>query len=427
MSVPADRAAGDIAGYMDEVCRAARTAARALARADTASRNSALHAAAASLVAQREHIAAANARDLSAGRERGLDAALLDRLELTPARLDAMIEGLRTVAALADPVGRIDDLAARPSGIRVGRMRVPLGVIGIIYESRPNVTADAAALCLKAGNACILRGGSEAHHTNAAIGECLAAGLTAAGLPPTAAQVIATTERTAVGHLLAAAEQVDLIIPRGGRSLIERVAAESRIPVLKHLDGICHVYIDAAADPHKAHAIAVNAKTHRLGVCNAMETLLVDRAVAADLLPGIAHDLRAAGIELRGCAETCRLLADAVPATEADWATEYLGPVLAIRIVDGLDAAIDHIETWGSRHTDAIVTEHWSRAQRFLREVDSASVIVNASTRFADGAEYGLGAEIGISTDRLHARGPVGLEGLTTQKWVVLGDGQVRV
>jgi len=281
LSVPADRAAGDIAGYMDEVCRAARTAARALARADTASRNSALHAAAASLVAQREHIAAANARDLSAGRERGLDAALLDRLELTPARLDAMIEGLRTVAALADPVGRIDDLAARPSGIRVGRMRVPLGVIGIIYESRPNVTADAAALCLKAGNACILRGGSEAHHTNAAIGECLAAGLTAAGLPPTAAQVIATTERTAVGHLLAAAEQVDLIIPRGGRSLIERVAAESRIPVLKHLDGICHVYIDAAADPHKAHAIAVNAKTHRLGVCNAMETLLVDRAVAA--------------------------------------------------------------------------------------------------------------------------------------------------
>ena len=426
MSVSAEPVVADIGHYMAQVCHDARAAARVVARSTTATRNAALLAAADELDRERAALATANERDLEAGRAAGLDAALLDRLALTPGRIDALIDGLRSVAALADPVGRIDDLASRPSGIRVGRMRVPLGVIGIIYESRPNVTADAAALCLKAGNACILRGGSEAHHTNRAIGDCLAAGLAAAGLPAASVQVIATTDRAAVGELLAASATVDLIIPRGGKALIERVAAESRIPVLKHLDGVCHVYIDAAADPDKAHAIAVNAKTHRLGVCNAMETLLVDRAVAAEVLPGIATALTAAGMELRGCTATRELIATAGAATDEDWATEYLGPVLAIRIVDGLDAAIDHIETHGSRHTDAIVTEHWSRAQRFLREVDSASVMVNASTRFADGAEFGLGAEIGISTDRLHARGPVGLEGLTTQKYVVLGDGQVR-
>ena len=416
----------DVAAYMEAICRDARAAARSLASVQTRQRNHALQATAAALDEQRDELAAANAQDLAAGEAAGLDAALLDRLALTPERIDGMIAGVTAVAALDDPVGRIDELAARPSGIRVGRMRVPLGVIGIIYESRPNVTIDAAALCLKAGNACILRGGSEAHQTNRALGECVAAGLAAAGLPAATARVVATAERSAVGHLLGAADEVDLIIPRGGKALIERVVAESRIPVLKHLDGNCHVYLDAAADPDRAHAIAVNAKTHRLGVCNAMETLLVDRAVAAELLPGIAVALRANGIELRGCPETCALVPEAQAASEADWSTEYLGPILAIRIVDGLDAAMAHIERYGSRHTDAIVTEHWSRAQRFLREVDSASVMVNASTRFADGAEYGLGAEIGISTDRLHARGPVGLEGLTTRKFVVFGDGQVR-
>jgi len=425
LSAPAKVASGDVATYMQAVCAEARAAARVLARADTATRNHALGAIADALDDSRVALGEANARDLAGGREAGLDPAVLDRLALTSPRIDAMIAGLREVAGLDDPVGAISELEARPSGIRVGRMRVPLGVIGIIYEARPNVTADAAALCLKAGNACILRGGSEAHATNQAIGSCIAAGLEAAGLPPAAACVPATTDRAAVGALLAAAGQVDLIIPRGGRSLIERVARESRIPVLKHLDGICHVYLDATADPARARAIAVNAKTQRLGVCNAMETLLVDRA-AADLLPAIAEDLRAAGIELRGCPATREIVPDAAAAGDDDWRTEYLGPVLAIRVVDGLDAAIEHIEHYGSHHTDAIVTEHWSRAQRFLREVDSASVMVNASTRFADGGEYGLGAEIGISTDRLHARGPVGLEGLTTYKYIVLGDGQVR-
>jgi len=305
-------------------------------------------------------------------------------------------------------------------------MRVPLGVIGIIYESRPNVTADAAALCLKSGNACILRGGSEAHHSNRAIGDCIARGLEAVDLPPRAVQVMATTDRAAVGALLASGESVDVIIPRGGKALIERIARDSRIPVIKHLDGVCHVYIDAAADPVQAEAIAINAKTHRLGVCNAMETLLIDRAAADSLLPPIARALVERGIELRGCPESRERFPQMTPADEDDWSTEYLGPILAVRVVDGLDAAIDHIEAYGSHHTDAIVTEHWGRAQRFLREVDSASVMVNASTRFADGFEYGLGAEIGISTDKLHARGPLGLEGLTTQKYVVLGEGQVR-
>lgn len=416
----------DTASYMAEVCATARTAARGLARAPTGQRNEALLAAAARLDEQRDALAAANARDLDAARAAGIPAAERDRLELTAARIDGMISGLREVAALDDPVGRIDDLAARPSGIRVGRMRVPLGVIGIIFEARPNVTADAAALCVKSGNACILRGGSEAQHTNQAIAGCLAEGLATAGLPAAAVHVIETTDRNAVGALLAASDSVDLIIPRGGRSLIERVTQESRIPVLKHLDGICHVYIDSAADPAQARAITVNAKTHRLGVCNALETLLVAEPVAADILPPLARELVAAGIELRGCERTRAILPDAEAADEADWATEYLGPVLAIRVVDDLDAAIDHIEYYGSHHTDAIVTENWSRAQRFLHEVDSASVMVNASTRFADGGQYGLGAEIGISTDRLHARGPVGLEGLTTQKYVVLGTGQVR-
>lgn len=411
---------------MAEVCADARQAARGLARAPTGQRNEALLAAAARLDEQREALAAANTQDLDAARAAGIPAAERDRLEMTAARIDGMVSGLREVAALDDPVGRIDDLAARPSGIRVGRMRVPLGVIGIVFEARPNVTADAAALCVKSGNACILRGGSEAQHTNQAIAGCLAEGLATAGLPAAAVHVIETTDRNAVGELLAASDSVDLIIPRGGRSLIERVTQESRIPVLKHLDGICHVYIDSAADPAQARAITVNAKTHRLGVCNALETLLVAEPVAADILAPLARELIAAGIELRGCERTRAILPDAEVADEADWATEYLGPVLAIRVVDDLDAAIDHIEHYGSHHTDAIVTEHWSRAQRFLHEVDSASVMVNASTRFADGGQYGLGAEIGISTDRLHARGPVGLEGLTTQKYVVLGTGQVR-
>ncbi len=426
MSAPAEAAGGDIRGYMTQLGEAARAAARAMARADTAARNAALEAIAATLDTRRDALAQANAADLEAGRAAGLDAAVLDRLTLTDERIDAMIAGLRDVAALADPIGGIDQLTPRPSGIRVGRMRVPLGVVGVIYESRPNVTADAAALCLKAGNACVLRGGSESWHSNRAIGACIAAGLEAAGLPGEAVQVVATTDRDAVGWLLGAEGTVDVIIPRGGRSLTERVARDSRVPVIKHLDGICHVYIDGAADPEQARAIAVNAKTHRLGVCNAAETLLVDRACAAELLPPIAAALAEHGIELRGCEQSRGLVADMVPASEADWSTEYLGPVLAVRVVDGLDAAIDHIEHYGSHHTDTIVSENWSRAQRFLREVDSASVMVNASTRFADGAEFGLGAEIGISTDKLHARGPVGLEGLTTQKFVVFGEGQTR-
>ncbi|MDZ7830071.1 MAG: glutamate-5-semialdehyde dehydrogenase [Halofilum sp. (in: g-proteobacteria)] len=426
MTGPSEAVANDISAGIAEVGIAARAAARALARADTGRKNAALEAIAAALDGGREELAAANGRDLEAARQSGLDAATAERLELTPARIDAMIEGVRQVAELPDPVGAIDDVRQRPSGIRVGRMRVPLGVIGIIYESRPNVTADAAVLCLKSGNAAILRGGSEAWHSNRAIGACIAAGLETAGLPAEAVQVIATTDRTAVGALLAAEDHVDVIIPRGGRSLIERVARESRIPVIKHLDGICHVYVDADADPDKALAIAVNAKTHRLGVCNAMETLLIDRSCADGLLPDIAAAMVERGIELRGCAESRRIVPDMNEAGEGDWSTEYLGPVLAVRVVDGLDAAMDHIDRFGSHHTDAIVTENWSRAQRFLREVDSASVMVNASTRFADGFEYGLGAEIGISTDKLHARGPVGLEGLTTQKYIVLGDGQVR-
>ncbi|MCC6295581.1 MAG: glutamate-5-semialdehyde dehydrogenase [Pseudomonadales bacterium] len=416
----------DIVSYMRDLGRQARQAARVVAAAGSREKDAALAAIAATLDAQREGLAAANARDLAAGRDNGLDAAQLDRLALTPARIDAMIEGLRQVLALADPVGEITGLSYRPSGIQVGRMRVPLGVIGIIYESRPNVTVDAASLCLKSGNACILRGGSESFHSNGAIAACIQRGLAAAGLPAAAVQVVATPDRAAVGELIAMPEFVDVVVPRGGKSLIERISAEARVPVIKHLDGVCHVYVDDRADLDKAFAIALNAKTHRYGVCNAMETLLVAEPVAAALLPRLAAAYADAGVELRGCERTRALVAECRPASEDDWYAEYLAPILAVRVVPGLDAAIDHIGRYGSAHTDAIVTEDYSRARRFLREVDSSSVMVNASTRFADGFEYGLGAEIGISTDKLHARGPVGLEGLTSQKFVVLGDGQVR-
>ncbi len=416
----------DIPAYMEGVGVAARAASRVVAASPTAQRDAALLAMADTIVARAESLKSANALDLAAGRANGLDDALLDRLELTEARIEGMAEGLRQIATLPDPVGQISDMAYRPSGIQVGRMRVPLGVIGIIYESRPNVTADAAGLCLKSGNACILRGGSEAIHSNRAIADCIRAGLAEAGLPEAAVQVIETTDRAAVGELLKMEDYVDVIVPRGGKGLIERVSRESRVPVIKHLDGICHVYLDAAADEQKALDIALNAKTHRYGVCNAMETLLVDADVAAALLPKLKALYDEKGVELRGCDRTRAILADIAAASDEDWNTEYLAPILSIRVIDGLEAAIDHINTHGSHHTDAIVTEDYSRARAFLRDVDSSSVMVNASTRFADGFEYGLGAEIGISTDKLHARGPVGLEGLTTLKYIVLGDGHVR-
>jgi glutamate-5-semialdehyde dehydrogenase len=416
----------DVAAYVADVGRRARSAARAMARAETSAKNAALTAIAADLNAQREALARANAADLEAGAAKGLDAALLDRLELTAGRIDAMIAGLEQIAALRDPIGAITDLDYRPSGIQVGRMRVPLGVIGIIYESRPNVTADAAALCLKAGNATVLRGGSEAFQSNQAIAASIHRGLRKAGLPSDAVQVLATTDRAAVGAMITDPEHIDVIIPRGGKGLIERISRDARVPVIKHLDGICHVYIDDKADPDKAVAIAVNAKTQRYGTCNTMETLLVAEAVARPLLSRIGAALVAKGVEIRGCEKTREILADARPATDVDWGTEYLAPILSVRVVPGMDTAIEHIEVHGSHHTDTIVTEDYSRARRFLREVDSSSVMVNASTRFADGFEYGLGAEIGISTDKFHARGPVGLEGLTSQKFVVLGDGQIR-
>ena len=416
----------DIAAYMITVGERARAASRLLARAETAAKNRALLAIAADLDARRADLLAANRLDLEAGAAQGLDAALLDRLELTPGRIDAMIAGLREVAALADPVGAIFDLNYRPSGIQVGRMRVPLGVVGIIYESRPNVTADAAALCLKSGNATVLRGGSEAFHSNQAIAACLQRGLESAGLPADGVQVIATRDRAAVGALIAMPEYVDVIIPRGGKGLIERISREARVPVIKHLDGICHVYIDDRADLAKALPIVMNAKTQRYGTCNTLETLLVAEGIAAQALPLLAGPLRDKGVELRGCPATCRLVPAAIPATPEDWDTEYLAPILAIRVVADLDEAMAHIARHGSQHTDSIVTEDYSRARRFLREVDSSSVMVNASTRFADGFEYGLGAEIGISTDKFHARGPVGLEGLTSVKFIVLGNGEVR-
>jgi len=424
--ISTDEAIRDVEAYMTGLGESARQAAAVMRRASSGAKNGALLAIAARLEARREAIAAANAEDMVRGRTAGLDAALLDRLELTPARINAMIEGLHQVAALPDPVGEIDGLRFRPSGIQVGQMRVPLGVIGIIYESRPNVTVEAASLCLKSGNAAILRGGSEARGSNAAIAGCIRDGLADAGLPEAAVQVVATTDRAAVGRLIAMPAYVDVIIPRGGKSLIERISREARVPVIKHLDGVCHVYVDATADLDKAHAIAVNAKTHRYGTCNTMETLLLDAPVAERLLPRLATAYAEHGVELRGCERTRALLPEASVATEEDWGAEYLAPVLAIRVVDGIEAAIEHIERYGSHHTDAIVTNDYALARRFMAEVDSSSVMVNASTRFADGVEYGLGAEIGISTDKLHARGPVGLEGLTTRKYVVLGDGQIR-
>ncbi|WP_203301272.1 glutamate-5-semialdehyde dehydrogenase [Marinobacter sediminum] len=415
----------DIAAYMAEVGEQARAAATLVARSTTAVRNQALLATARALDSARTELAEANAKDLDSGRSNGLDGAMLDRLELTPERIDTMIEGLRQVASLPDPIGEITDMTYRPSGIQVGKMRVPLGVIGIIYESRPNVTVEAASLCLKSGNATILRGGSEAIHSNQAIARCLAQGLAEAGLPETAVQVVKTTDRAAVGELITMPRYVDVIVPRGGKGLIERISRDARVPVIKHLDGVCHVYIDSHADPEKALNVAVNAKTQRYGTCNTMETLLVDGEIADDILPLLATAFAEKEVELRGCERT-RGIIDAVEAVEADWEAEYLGPILAVRVVDGLDGAIKHINRYSSQHTDSIITENFTRARRFLTEVDSSSVMVNTSTRFADGFEYGLGAEIGISTDKIHARGPVGLEGLTSQKYVVFGDGHIR-
>ncbi len=416
----------DLAAYMHGVGEAARAASRELARASTKARNDALGAMAVAIRRESATLIAANARDVAAAKAAGRDAAFVDRLALSPALVLAMADGLEAIAALPDPIGEISELRNRPSGIQVGRMRVPLGVVGIIYESRPNVTADAAGLCLKAGNATILRGGSEALHSNQAIAACVHEGLAAAGLPQSAVQLIATGDRDAVGHLVADEKHVDVIVPRGGKGLIERVAREAKVPVIKHLDGVCHVYVDAEADVEMAIRIADNAKTQRYSPCNTMETLLVHAAVAGRVLAPLAAILAEKGVELRGCERARALVPAMKPATENDWYTEYLAPILSVRVVDDLDAAIAHIGKYGSQHTDAIVTGNYAAAMRFLREVDSSTVMVNASTRFADGYEFGLGAEIGISTNKLHARGPVGLEGLTSQKWIVLGSGQIR-
>ena len=424
-------AAPEARALVETMGAAARAASADLRRASTAAKNLALDTAAELLVDRERTILAANAKDVKGARADGGDDAFIDRLKLTAKGIEEMAEGVRQVARLADPVGEVTDLRYRPSGIQVGRMRVPLGVVGIVYESRPDVTADAGALCLKSGNAAILRGGSEAVHSNQAIAACLAAGLKAAGLPEGAIQLVPTTDRAVVGELLAAERYLDVIIPRGGKSLVERIAKEARVPVIRHLDGVCHVYLDDGADPAKALAIVENAKTQRYGTCNTMETLLVAQGAAASVLPPIGRMFAEKGVEVRACEDSRRVLEAAgfravQPATEDDWYAEYLAPIVAVKVVRGLDEAIAHIARYGSQHTDAIVTPDWSRAQRFLREVDSASVMVNASTRFADGFEYGLGAEIGISTNKLHARGPVGLEGLTSQKWIVLGDGHVR-
>ncbi len=416
----------DIKAYMQSVGIAAREASRDLARASRDSKNHALKAIAKQLDANRSAVLAANKADMDNGRSNGLNDALLDRLELNDGRVDAMIEGLHQVAELPDPVGELTDLGTRPSGIKLAKMRVPLGVIGIIYESRPNVTIDAASLCLKSGNATILRGGSEAIESNQAIADCIRRGLADVGLPETAVQVINTTDRAAVGELITMTEHVDVIVPRGGKGLIERISADARVPVIKHLDGNCHLYIDDYADIDKAVAIAVNAKTHRYGVCNAMESLLVAESIAPQVLPLIAEIYAEKSVEMRGCASSCKILTSISVASESDWSEEYLAPVVAIKVVSGLDEAIEHINNFSSKHTESIITEDSDRGQRFIAEVDSSSVMINASTRFADGFEYGLGAEIGISTDKIHARGPVGLEGLTSQKWVVFGDGQIR-
>ncbi|HEY2818668.1 MAG TPA: glutamate-5-semialdehyde dehydrogenase [Casimicrobiaceae bacterium] len=426
LNVPGLGTFDDIAAYVDGVGEAARRASREIAKASTAAKNAALTAAAAAIRRDAARLLAANADDVSAARAARHDDAFVDRLTLTSKSIAAMADGLLEIAALADPVGEISDLKYRPSGIQVGRMRAPLGVVAIIYESRPNVTADAAGLCLKSGNATILRGGSEAMRSNQAIAACIHAGLRHAGLPEAAVQVIATPDRAAVGRLIADDRHVDVIVPRGGKSLIERIARDAKVPVIKHLDGVCHVYIDADADLDYAIRIADNAKTQRYGTCNTMETLLVHADIAARALPPLAEIYGCKGVELRGCERSRAIVPAMKPATEKDWYAEYLAPILAVRIVDSLDEAIDHIAKYGSQHTDAIVTGHHGNAMRFLREVDSSSVMVNASTRFADGYEYGLGAEIGISTNKLHARGPVGLDGLTSRKWIVLGTGQIR-
>ncbi|MFK8020316.1 MAG: glutamate-5-semialdehyde dehydrogenase [Pseudomonadales bacterium] len=411
---------------MCELGQAARLAAAELACASSADKNAALRYIAEEINLNRNKLADANAKDLTAGQQRALSAALLDRLELTVARVDSMLEGLEQVACLNDPVGEITDLRFQPSGIQVGKMRVPIGVVGMIYESRPNVTVEAASLCLKSGNAVILRGGSEALQSNLAIADCVQRGISRAGLPSAAVQLVRSKDRAAVGSMITMPEFIDVIVPRGGKGLIERISADATVPVIKHLDGVCHVYIDADANLEKAVAIAVNSKTQRFGTCNTMETLLINRSIAAKVLPEIAQQMQTKGVELRCCERSVELVTGATPAQESDWFEEYLAPVLAIKIVDSSSQAIEHINYYGSKHTDAVVTENHGTAQHFLRAVDSSSVMVNASTRFADGFEYGLGAEIGISTDKLHARGPVGLEGLTSQKYLVLGDGHVR-
>ena len=412
--------------YMQQLGADAKSASAILAQAEPAQKNAALLAIADEILANRETLVQANQKDLDQGRVDGLDAAMLDRLELSNSVIDGMVEGLRQVCALPDPVGEITDMDYRPSGIQVGKMRVPLGVIGIIYESRPNVTIDAAALCLKSGNATILRGGKEALHSNQAITVCIQAGLKQAGLPEQSVQVINTTDRAAVGMLLTMKESVDVIIPRGGKGLIERVSSEATIPVIKHLDGICHVYIDDQADLDKAFNVALNAKTRRYGVCNAMETLLVSDAIADKILPRLAQAYTEKGVELRGCNKSRAIVSAMNAATEEDWSTEYLAPILSVRVVQDMAQAIEHINHYGSHHTDSMVSENYTRARQFMRGVDSSSVMINASTGFADGFEYGLGAEIGISTDKIHARGPVGLEGLTSQKYIVFGDGHIR-
>jgi glutamate-5-semialdehyde dehydrogenase len=427
MSHAAQLQINDVSAYMQDLGRRARTASRALAAADTAAKDDALNAIADDLDRVRDELIAENRKDLEEGAVKGLDAALLDRLELNQVRIDGMIEGLRQIAALPDPIGEIFDMRFRPSGIQVGRMRVPLGVVGIIYESRPNVTADAAALCLKSGNATVLRGGSEAFHSNQAIAASIHRGLEAAGLPADAVQVIATTDRAAVGDMITMPEYIDVIIPRGGKGLIERISNDARVPVIKHLHGICHVYVDDEADPKKAFDVALNAKTQRYGTCNTMETLLVNETIAGDFLPDLAAAYLDKGVELRGCERTCDILGDRCKAaSEADWDEEYLAPILSIKVVPDIDGAMDHIARHGSMHTESIVSENFTKGRRFLREVDASSVMINASTRFADGFEYGLGAEIGISTDKFHARGPVGLEGLTSVKFIVFGDGHIR-
>ena len=419
-----------VADYMQQLGAQAKAASKVLATAPTIAKNNALLSMANALNNARSALKTANQKDLSAAEKNGLDEAMLDRLRVTDEGIDAMVIGLRQVAELADPVGEISDMSFRPSGIQLGKMRVPLGVVGIIYESRPNVTVDAASLCIKSGNAAILRGGSEASHSNQAIAQCVQQGLLAAGLPIASVQVVKTTDRSAVGELITLTEFVDVIVPRGGKSLIKRVSAEARIPVIKHLDGNCHVYIDDQADATKAINIAINAKTRRYGVCNAMESLLVAESRAEELLPQLFQALQEADIELRLCpqamAQVNSYQGKVVAATEDDWSTEYLAPVLSVKVVSNMEAAIEHINTFGSHHTDAIVSENYTKAREFMARVDSSSVMINASTAFADGFEYGLGAEIGISTDKIHARGPVGLEGLTSQKYVVFGDGHIR-